>query len=76
MSVVDKPTLIKIIRTRDGQKLAKIVYDFKVPLTDAAWKLTDLQTDFLYYNTEDAPIQVQNEDELEKVMEGISKHVK
>ena len=48
----------EVIATPEGKRLADIIYIFHVPITDAAWKLTPLQTDFLSLSHPDAPKNV------------------
>jgi hypothetical protein len=76
MSIVPKDTLIKEIRTKDGQKLATIIHEFHIPLANEAWKLTELQYEFTYYTSGKAPIQCQSVDEIDQVLEGMLNRVR
>lgn len=44
-----KEVIKEIIKTKGGKRLGTLVFYLNTPLTDQAWKLTDLQKDFLYY---------------------------
>ena len=58
MSNADRDLVDEVITTPEGKKLADIIYVFHVPITDAAWKLTPLQIDFLSLSHPDAPKNV------------------
>lgn len=58
-----KKEIIEFIKTSDGRELAQIIHYYHVPLTDAAWKLTPLQKEFLYWTSENAPKVVNSLDE-------------
>ena len=61
--------IIDEISTEQGQELAKIVYEFKVPLTNEAWKMTPLQHQFMRWASPDAPKKVaENIDELGNIL--------
>lgn len=60
MSAGSKEVLMEYVRTPEGKELATIIYEWKVPLTDAAWKLTPLQKDFYYWSGDKAPKKVAN----------------
>ncbi len=47
-SIRPKEEVIQLINSIDGKNLLTIHYNLGVPLTDAAWKLTPLQVQFLY----------------------------
>jgi len=46
-SIASKEQMAEVIKSPDGKLLATIVFTLNTPLTDEAWKLTDLQLDFL-----------------------------
>jgi hypothetical protein len=68
MSVAHKEEIVKVLKTKDGRTLADIVYSFHVPITDAVWKLTDLQEEFLALSSPSAPLQLNTKNDLETVM--------
>ena len=55
MSSNNSEVIMKIVSTEKGQELARIIYEYHVPLTDSAWKLTKLQEEFLYWSNSSAP---------------------
>jgi len=67
MGMTNKPVvqLMEILSNSKGKELATMVHRFHVPLVDEAWKLTPLQSDFLWYSRPDAP-------EIVKEIPGIS----
>jgi len=69
LSSAPTDVIIDEIRTPEGQELAKVVYEFKIPLTDEAWKLTPLQHQFMIWASPDAPKKVaDNLDELGEIL--------
>jgi len=45
-----KEVIKEVIKTPKGKNLGTFLFYLNVPLTDASWKLTNLQKDFLYYS--------------------------
>jgi len=75
ISSATEESIDEIIKSNDGQQLAFIHYKLMVPLTDAAWKLTPLQTEFLSKSHPDIPKEVAKnwDDYLEKRKRGEAK---
>ena len=48
-STAPEEVIKEVIKTKRGKVLGTLVFNLNVPLTDQAWKLTDLQKQFLYY---------------------------
>jgi len=72
ISTGPKDLVLQTINSSDGQRLVDIVRYYHVPLTDAAWKLTPLQEDFLYWSVGNSPIYAgETLDDAEKVMRAI-----
>ncbi len=71
MSSAPEDIVEKIVRSNDGKLLATCHYQLHVPLTDAAWKITPLQFDFLF--TSKLPENVADtwEEFLEKERTGV-----
>lgn len=69
ISALDDRSVVKIINSNDGQRLGKIIFQFGVPITDEAWKMTPLQYKFcdLINNGVD---KVYTSDEFEKMIHG------
>jgi hypothetical protein len=63
MSGRSRKEIVELIKTPDGRELAQIVYYYHIPLTDAAWKLTPLQKEFLFWTSANAPKVVNSLDE-------------
>jgi len=45
-----KEAIKEFVKTPAGNNLGTFIFYLNVPLTDASWKLTNLQRDFLYYS--------------------------
>jgi hypothetical protein len=58
ISKAKRDAIREVINTPEGKALLEIVYTFYVPLTDSAWKLTNLQKEFLYLGNDNTPKQV------------------
>ena len=53
-SVKPQEEVIKFVSTKEGKRLATLIYKFHVPLTDKMWKLTPLQEQFMTLSHPDA----------------------
>ena len=74
LSAAPKSQIIEIVSTPEGKELAKIVYHYKIPLVDAAWKLIPLQHDFMIWAHPDAPKQIaKTMDELSQILPQIGR---
>lgn len=72
MSSASDIVLTEFIETKEGEQLAKIIYEFKQPLNSENWKLTPLQHRFLVLTDPKAPKKVANSmEELEKILPSI-----
>ena len=52
--------IMDIVSSKEGHELAEVVYKYKIPLTDAAWKLTPLQHSFYKFSSSEAPVKIAN----------------
>lgn len=69
MSSAGDRKLVEIINTADGRRLGKIIFDFNVPITDEAWKMTPLQ--YKYCDLINNGVKkIYNEEEFEKMVHG------
>lgn len=69
MSSAGDRKLVEIINTADGRRLGKIIFDFHVPITDEAWKMTPLQ--YKYCDLINNGVKkIYNEEEFEKMVHG------
>lgn len=72
ISAGDDESVIEIIKTEDGQELAKIIYEFHQPLVAKIDDMTPLQHKFLYWSGPNAPKHVADSlEELEKILPAI-----
>jgi len=62
--------LVEVLQNAEGQELAVMIHRFNVPLASAAWKLTPLQTKFIFYSSSDAPIVVESKADLPGIKSG------
>ena len=69
MSSAPRDVVLELVKTPDGEQLARIIYEYNVPLVSELWKLTDLQHEFLIWSHPDAPRKVANSmEEFEKML--------
>ena len=67
--------LVEVLRSHDGKVLASRIFLLHVPLVSEAWKMTPLQSDFLYYARPGAPIMLKDKDELPGIKGGTMEEV-
>lgn len=67
--------IVKVLTNADGKTLASIVHKFHQPLVSEAWKLTPIQTSFIYYSSPDAPQVLESVDDLPGIKKGTYKEV-
>lgn len=46
MSSAGSRSILNVIESSEGRRLGRMIFDFNVPLTDEAWKMTPLQYQF------------------------------
>ena len=69
MSSAPRDVVLEIIKTPEGEELAKIIYQYNVPLVNEVRDLTDLQHEFLIWSHPKAPRKVANSmEEFEKLL--------
>lgn len=69
MSSATDKKLVEIINSADGSRLGKIIFNFNVPITDEAWKITPLQYKFCDL-VNNGVKKVYSEGEFEKMIHG------
>jgi len=70
MSSQSPDKLMEILINAEGKTLATLVHKFHQPLNSKAWKLTPLQTYFIYYSRPGAPQIVKTVEELPGIKKG------
>jgi len=69
MSSSNDRKIVETIRTPEGKKLAKLIFEFNVPITDEVWKITPLQYSFCDI-ANNGVSKNYTEDEFEKMIHG------
>jgi len=67
--------LVEILKNRKGKVSASRVFVLNTPLVNEAWKLTPLQSEFLYFTRPGAPIILKDESELPGIKAGTMEEV-
>lgn len=72
MSMTAQPAekMVEILTNSRGKVLATMVHKFHQPLVSEAWKLTPLQTSFIFYSRPNAPQILKSVDELPGIKRG------
>ena len=82
MTMTDQPVskLTEVLKNSRGRTLATMVHQFHVPLVSEAWKMTPLQTTFLYFSRPGAPEVVDDIEDIPGIkggtLEEITKQLK
>jgi len=62
--------LTEVLYNSKGQELATMIHEFNIPLASEAWELTPLQSKFIYYTSEGAPVVVKSKEDLPGIKSG------
>jgi hypothetical protein len=62
--------LVEVLTNNEGKTLATMVHRFHTPLVSEAWKLTPLQSKFMYYSRPGAPEMLKSEEDLPGITGG------
>jgi len=60
---LDKGTIIELIKTEDGQELAKLIWHYNIPLVSKITELTPMQHQFLIWSDPAAPLDIKAVDD-------------
>jgi len=70
MSSQAPDTIMEVLTNSEGKALANLVHTFHQPLNSKAWKLTPLQTYFIYYSRPGAPQIIKKVEDLPGIKKG------
>jgi len=72
LTMSDAPVikLVEVLQNAEGKELAMMIHNFKVPLTSKAWELTPLQSKFIFYSSDQAPLVVKSKEDLPGIKSG------
>jgi len=75
MTAQSPTVLAEFLTNNEGKILANMIFYFQQPLVSEAWKITPLQSHFLYYGRPDAPQLIKDESELPGIKAGYLKDI-
>lgn len=75
MTIQPETKLMEVLTNDQGVTLATMVHAFHVPLTDKAWKLTPLQTKFIFFSRPGAPEIVEDVSEIPGITGGTMEEI-
>jgi len=72
ISMTSQPTrnLMEVLKNNQGKVLGTMIHQFHIPLTSEAWKLTPLQSEFIYYTRSGAPVIIDSTEDLPGIKGG------
>jgi len=70
MTSQPKRNLMEILKNKAGKVLGTMIHQFHIPLVSEAWKITPLQTDFIYYTRSGAPEIIDSVEDLPGIKGG------